>query len=149
VGEQFTSLIRPSERQPLEGIAHLAWLAFCSGPFLKSEGHRLTAPFPPENRKRYTDKTRLLAGPPDLPEQVEFYKTEGGSLLCAYYVLQSTNFYGWTVPVRFECEQYRDYGPDPGRLSRRVTATVTSIRQAPEPVLPAEVVRDLAQKNFD
>jgi hypothetical protein len=136
VGERFSKMYGPSDSQPLDGIAYFSWLAFCSGSFLKSDGHRILPPFPSrENSGAYSDKTQLFHDALGLPERVELY-CHDKDLVFVYRVLQSTNFSGWIVPVRFELTQNQSSDGETLKPRWRGSATVTCIRKSAEPLVP-------------
>ncbi len=141
VGEEFTRFYGPSDQSPLSGVPYVTWLAFCSGSFLKAKGHQLR-PFYPGlgNEGPYTDRTRGFHDALELPERVEIYRGDG-KLVCAYEVQQSTNFSGWTIPVRFTATQYDLLGGEASNRFTVLSATVTSVREAAVPVVPPEVLK--------
>ena len=129
--EQFSGVFGPEGIQPLIGIANVSWLAFCSGSFLKADGRKIMPPFPAgRGSDAYSDKTQVFPDDLGLPKRVEIYE-QSKSLTCLYQVLQSTNFSGWMVPVRFELTQQRDSKP-----WWRVSVTVTALRESTEPRIP-------------
>jgi hypothetical protein len=118
-------------------------MAFCSGSFLKSEGRRIQLPFLTQIKETdCSDKTQLFNDELSLPERVEIYRHDK-DLVFAYAVGQSTNFAGWTIPVRFDFAQYDYSGQKP---AWRGAATVTSIREATQPLVPPEVMEQMGRK---
>ena len=145
LGVRFTTVYGPSDERPLGGIAHVTWLAFCSGSFLKSEGRRILPPFPVETRENeYSDKAQLFDDARGLPKRIEIYGHDK-KLVCTYEVQQSTNFAGWTVPVRFEVTRYSPSGGGPVKPDWQGSARVTSIQKATQPLVPPEVITQTAR----
>ena len=145
-GETRTRVHPSPEGQPAgQGLADVAWLAFCSGPYLKREGHQIPMPIgPAEEAWGYRDKTQVFPDKLGLPYHVELYTLED-KLVCTYEVLQSTNFLGWTIPLRFQLTQEgnpRSGKADTGPRSD-LDGTVTSLSAGDEPRLPGEVKRGL------
>jgi len=146
VGERFTRAYDSAAKRPLFGIAHISWLAFCSGSFLKSEGRRIQLPFLTQiNEGECSDKTQLFEDELALPERVEVYRHDN-DLVFAYAVAQSTNFAGWTIPVRFDYGQYDYSGQGTLKPFWRGAATVTSIRKATQPLVPPEVMEQMGRR---
>jgi hypothetical protein len=144
VGDRFTTIHGHSESRPLEGMAQLNWLAFCSGAFLKAEGRRLQAPFRTAMRQdSFFDRTQVFKDTLSLPELIEIRRYDK-NVVCYYEVKQSTNYAGWTIPTQFDFRQYRFHDEDATDLDLRVLGTVTSIRKTTEPVVPAEVMKQRA-----
>ncbi len=130
-GEQFSGGFGPGGTEPLTGLVNVCWLAFCSGSFLKAEGHSIMPPFPTaRSPNAYSDKTQVFPDELGLPKRVEVYELDKDPA-CLYQVLQSTNFSGWMVPTRFELTQYRHSKP-----WWRVTVTVMALRESTEPRIP-------------
>ncbi len=154
-GEQHTRLFKRSDRQPLARIEQLTWLAFCSTPFLKSDGRQLTPPIPDNGAgyrghgETFADKTGGFNDSLGLPERVELFQPKGGAPFCVYNVLQSTNVVGWNVPIQFDFLQYRRAGPGAGRLVLRASGLVTSNSEAKEPVVPPDLVKVALVSNLD
>jgi hypothetical protein len=149
VGKQATHarVGLPHRPPPLGTTAQITWLAFCSGHFLKSDGRQLARPVYPDNEDLYSEKTRLFKDSVGLPERLGLYTPDGGTLVCVYNVLQSTNVFGLTVPTWFKYEEYQPFGAGAGYIARRDTGTVTVIRKSAEPLVPPEVM-DEAQSGF-
>lgn len=141
VGERFTKFWSLGDESPLFGVPYVNWLAFCSGSFLNAKGRQLR-PFYPGlgNTGPYTDKTQSFNDGLGLPERVEIYRGDG-KLVCAYAVQQSTNFSGWTIPVRFTATEYRASDGHTAEPVNVLVATVSSIREATVPVVPPEVLK--------
>jgi hypothetical protein len=120
--------------------ARIAWLAFCSGSFLKPEGRHI---FPPSDLWKelgnapsgFADRTIVFGDPLGLPRTMDIYTTNGQPIF-QYRVTTSTNALGWEFPLHFRLAQYCPvYLPDVGRFATngwqvQFTATghVTSIR---------------------
>jgi hypothetical protein len=141
VGERSTKFWLPGDESPLIGVEYVNWLAFCSGSFLNAKGRQLR-PFYPGlgNTGPYTDKTQTFHDALGLPERVEIYRGDG-KLACAYEVQQSTNFSGWTIPVRFTATQYSALDGHTAEAVSTLVATVSSIREAAVPAVPPEVLK--------
>jgi hypothetical protein len=136
IGERFSSRrYGRSDRQPLDSISYCTWLAFCSGSFLKSDGRTIVPPMQ-EWEEDYSDKSRVFHDAFSLPESIEIYG-QNNKLIYSYRVLQTTNYSGCTVPVRFEViENYSSRVEAPKPRFRGV-GTVTSIHDSPERATPA------------
>jgi hypothetical protein len=96
------------------GAQNLAWLAFCSGPYLKKvrviplpyAGGYFSDNVSHDHRQLFHDELGL-------PSSVEFFllraSPDGSRTLYgpdgSYKVVESTNFLGWTFPLRFEARQ--------------------------------------------
>jgi len=131
---------------PFGGIGHIGWMAFCSGSFLKSEGRRIQLPFPTQIKEAdCSDRTQVFNDELGLPERVEVYRQDK-DLVFAYAVVQSTNFAGWTIPVRFDVTQYDYLGQRPFWQG---AGTVTSIRKASQPLVPLEVMEQMGQRRAE
>ena len=143
VGERFTRAYDSAAKRPLFGIAHISWLAFCSGSFLKSEGRRIQLPFPTQIKEAdCSDRTQVFNDELGLPERVEVYR-EDKDLVFLYAVGQSTNFASWNIPVRFDVMQYAYSDQMP---VWRGAATLISISKATEPVVPPEVMEQMDRR---
>jgi len=140
VGEQFVRIHHSYDKRPLPGVEYVHWLAFCSGSFLKAKGRELM-PFYPGlgSCGPYTDKAQSFRDAPELPQQVEIYRNDG-RLVCSYEVQQSTNFSGWTIPVRFTATQHILLGGNQPDRVFVLSAKVTSIREAAAPAPPSEIL---------
>lgn len=135
IGERFSRMYGPSDRQPLDAMAYFSWLTFCSGSFLRSEGHRIL-PLSPEREEEYSDKTRVFHDALGLPESVEIYG-HNKELVCSYQVLQTTNVSGWIVPVQFELTENYPSKTEAPKVWLRGAGTVTSIHDSAGPPTPA------------
>jgi hypothetical protein len=149
-GETFIRVHSSPQGQPtdLEGVANATWLAFCSGPYLRRERRQVPVPMNVSSRAwGYRDKTEVFADKLGLPRHVELYSLDD-KLVCDYQVLQSTNFFGWTIPLRFKLTAYQCPGNGLAALGVPPTdlvATVTSLSVGAEPRLPEEVKKSLAK----
>jgi hypothetical protein len=132
------------------GFDNVPWLAFCSGPFLKTKGRVVPLPigvptwkFTPD----YSDTTVVFNDELGLPQHMEFH-TPDKQLVLQYEVLQSTNFLGWNFPLQFKIFESR-LGFD-GTLVRhgQTLGKVTSIRPGTEPEIPADVLTNFVFSNF-
>jgi hypothetical protein len=139
-GESFLSFFSKTQRQPLHGVANIAWLAFGSGAFLEAKGRQLVPPFPVRVKDdAITDQTEVFNGAPKLPKQVKLFE-RGENLIFTYEATRSTNFAGWIIPMEFEAVMY-GVPPAPSKPRGRWRGVVTAIRTGGEPVLPAEIVK--------
>jgi hypothetical protein len=141
VGDEFVTMYDPYPYHniPLEGLPYVNWLAFCSGSFLKTKGRELMPYYRSQSSGPYTDRTQSFRDGVGLPKQVKLYGKDDGNLMCVYEVLESTNFSGWTIPVRFTAIQY-----DNGNTSKPysvISATVTSVREGTFPAVPPEILK--------
>jgi hypothetical protein len=140
---EVSTIVHPSPRgQPAgEGSANLVWLAFCSGPYLKYPGRQVPMPLgPPSQAFGFRDQTVEFNDVLGLPKTVELYAADGRAV-CEYKVLQATNFFGRSFPLKFRLVQQRRAGGAKTELVGRVT----SIRIGAEPKLPADVRKKLEQ----
>jgi hypothetical protein len=146
-GVTFVRVHSSPEEQPTEdGVANAVWLAFCSGPYLRREGRQVPKPLDLTSRGwGYRDETEVFADNLGLPRQVKHYSLND-ELVSTYQVLQTTNFLGWTFPLRFKLRAYQ--GPGNGLAGLAVPptdleGTLTSISVGQEPQLPEEVKKRL------
>ncbi len=119
----------------------LTWLAFCSGPFLRTAGRKIPAPLYRFLGEDYSDKTLVFDDSAGLPRRVEFYTTDT-NLLCRYEVTQSTNRWGRTFPLEFQVTLYHELT---WKRRSRAVGKVTSISKAERFEVPAEVRTVLGQ----
>jgi hypothetical protein len=140
VGEEFVRVHRAYDKRPLAGPPYVHWLAFCSGSFLKAKGRELM-PFYPGlgNCGPYRDTTQSFRDAPGLPQRVDIYRNDG-KLVCSYEVQQSTNFSGWTIPLRFTATQHILLGGNRPDQVFVLSAKVTSVREAAAPAPPPEIL---------
>jgi len=145
-GRSFTEVHPSPGGQPAgQGTANVAWLAFCSGPYLKQSGRQVPLPVgPSEQAWGYTDKTEVFADALGLPKHTELYSLDE-QLVCDYQVIRSTNFLGWTIPLQFKLIQHG--APSNGKAdfssTTELMGKVTSISVGEEPMLPGEVQKAL------
>jgi len=145
---QTSTRVHPSPQGQLggSGIENAAWLAFCSGTYLKHDGRRIPMPLGiPSEAFEYSDKTIVFKDDLGLPKSVELYATNG-QLVCEYKVLQATNFLGRTFPLKFRVAQFRDRPASGGATipSRSdLLGRMTSIKIGTQPELPKEVRKEL------
>lgn len=134
------------------GAQNLAWLAFCSGPHLKPV-RAIPLPYPggyfPDIVNH--DHRQVFHDELGLPSSVQFYlpraSADGSRTVCypdaSYKVVESTNFLGWTVPLRFEVRQSAGPGGGHGEgiydgAELVIVGHVTSIQQGRIPITPTE-----------
>lgn len=103
------SLPRGSE-DLMGGEGRMAWLAFCSGAYLKRAGRQI---YPTEFTWKFTkwpsfasDHTMVFEDALGLPRLVDLATTNGQPVF-QYRVSKSTNLLGWNFPLRFHIVQYR------------------------------------------
>jgi hypothetical protein len=146
VGERSATIVSSADGLPEGDLSvRLPWLAFCSGPYLKRPGRQIPLPGPDLRREAFglKDQTTVFADDLGLPRQIALY-TPAQELKCDYEVQQSTNVAGWNLPTAFSVMQFRQ---NPGGLWEphlKITARVTSIREAAPPQLPPDVQERLA-----
>jgi hypothetical protein len=85
---------------------NLAWLAFCSGPLLRQKDRVIPWPDPDGYpiSVASSDTTTVFKDELGLPSHVTL-SSVNRLVACQYMVLESTNFLGWTFPLRFELTQ--------------------------------------------
>jgi len=108
-------------------IVRVAWLAFCSGSYLKRDGRTIPLPSVPFTRPfPYSDKTASFADGFGLPRSVELFATNTQQVL-RYQVQQSTNVLGWNFPLKFELVQYRPARTTGWESHSKTSGQVTAI----------------------
>jgi hypothetical protein len=125
-------------------VANVGWLAFCSGTYLKQSGRLIPLPVeaPYWLESACSDRTMVFDDGLGLPKSVDLYATNG-QCICHYEVLQSTNFLGWTFPLRFKLTQYGGPGECSGGPSwwgadLVLVGQATSIQAGREPRISAQ-----------
>jgi hypothetical protein len=132
------------------GQENLAWLAFCSGPCLKRlRVIPLPAPSGYFGDNVSYDRRQVFSDELGLPSNVEFFlprDSPDGSRTAYwpsanYKVVESTNFQGWTFPLRFEETQSAGPGGGSGTglydgAELVIVGHVTSIQQGRKPSIP-------------
>jgi hypothetical protein len=130
------------------GAENLAWLAFCSGPYLKKKVAVIPLPAPsgyfPNNVNH--DRREVFKDELGLPSSVEFFlprdSPDGSRSVywpsASYKVTESTNFLGWTFPLWFEVRQSAGPGGGDGTglydgAELVIVGHVTSIQQGRRP----------------
>jgi hypothetical protein len=140
VSQAFESLDgnpgRPTRSMDLLGLAsaRIAWLAFCSGPSLKREGHQI---FPPSDLWKeyiaapagFPDQTERFEGKLGLPCSVDLY-TDSKQPVLQYRVARSTNLLGWEFPLEFHLAQYLPDRSNAWALHLTARGRVTAIGMA-------------------
>lgn len=150
VGEHFAGIINSTGlNQPGGGFEKVPWLAFCSGPYLRSSGREVPLPIGVNPAFSYTrntsDDTTVFPDALGLPKRIEL-RTADNHFLCEYKVEQTTNVLGWTFPMRFKIVQY-----GPNRNSGwwdglHAEGKVISIQKGKEPLVPDDVLKDLHKR---
>ncbi len=134
--------IRESDFLTMPG--RIAWLAFCSAPCLKRQGHRL---FPPDDWWKelidapsgFSDNAVLFKDTLGLPNTVNLYTTNDQPVF-QYRVAASTNVLGWELPLEFYLAEYRPAAATHGwELNFTAKGRVTTIGVGTEPEIPPEV----------
>jgi hypothetical protein len=119
---------------------YLPWLAFCSGPYLKTKDRVLSLPNPRDQGTFYyvySDTTRAFEDSLGLPIGVEFVSTN--QPLCHYRTVGSTNVLGWNFPLEFHIAQYRlNYSTQTWVVDMTASGKVTSIGIGREPSITEE-----------
>jgi hypothetical protein len=136
-------------RIPVVQAVNIPWLAFCSGKFLRKGSTDIPMAIPNLRRKVedlvFTDQRRSFDDDLGLPrilsvfayqKQIETQSTNGGTngaLVFHYEVLESTNFLGWNLPLRFQFLQ--NERSKQGKWSARYQGIgrVTSISDSTKP----------------
>ena len=174
IGDRWATIHPASEQPNLVGIENLAWLAFCSGPGLKTGAWHASPPsLISATNPHLPNKTELFDDALGLPKRVELYSWDK-ALLCLYEVRQSTNISGWSVPLQFQLTDYGVYayeiqqrsnffaGTTPRQLrlsatidaasddqtpkpGSRLSGIVTSVRLGTGPQVPPEVITNVAR----
>src|SRR6185503_709755 len=119
------------------GVERSAWLAFCSGSFLRAPGREIPLLIGHFSQSRgYSDKTVLLDEHStfSLPKTVDLF-SEDGSLASHYEVLSSTNVFGRTFPLQFHLTQYRNPLPH-DTVQYNLRGSVISIKPCDAPAGP-------------
>jgi len=133
------------------GVQNLAWLAFCSGPYLKrSAALALPAQLGWFEDNVDHDRRQMFSDELGLPRSVDFFSPRPGSAgdktvyfpSGHYRVLESTNFLGWTFPLSFEVRQSAGPGGGDGEAKWDgaelvIVGNVISIQQGTRPSIPA------------
>jgi hypothetical protein len=126
-------------------FVHIPWLAFCSGPYLKSNGRWIPQPSIEylTYGTRYSDRTTSFQDTLGLPSEMEFYTTNNQPV-CQYRIVGSTNVLGWNFPLEFHLAQYRrDYQTGVCQLHMTATGKLTSIGVGGEPGVPTAAQKAL------
>ena len=141
----------------MDELARIAWLAFCSGPYLSRDQRQV---FPPSDlwkelirANAFNDLTASFNDSFALPKWLELYATNSPNVqpIFKYRVLSSTNVLGWHFPLEFKMAQYRP-AMLPGRhgiigltngweLEFTATGKVTAIAPGVEPRVPPQVLK--------
>lgn len=153
VGSSYINTYESSDGNPgrpvrvadlLELNGRIAWLAFCSGSVLKQSGKRL---FPPSDLWKetrlgfsypFSDKVVVFDDGLGLPKRLTLYATNGLPVL-EYQVNQSTNVFGWNIPLEFYVIQYVAHGTNDWLLELTAKGKVTSIGLGSRPSIAMEV----------
>jgi hypothetical protein len=125
------------------------WLAFCSASYLKQSNRQLPVMIGPSSEGfGYSDKTILFDSAPGLPKSVELYGTNG-VLACKYEVLEETNVFGRTLPLRYRV--FQNGQPSHGHVLLESTSElfgrVTSIKPCDPFEIPLSVRKKLEEPN--
>jgi len=122
---------RTNEADVTPSLAKTCWLAFCSGSFLKQAGRKI--PPPSDLWKEYLsapngfpDQTTVFHDALGLPRSIEQFANTNQTLL-QYQVHQSTNLFGWNIPLSFYLVQYNPSGTNGWQVHLTAKGQVTSI----------------------
>jgi hypothetical protein len=118
----------------------VAWLAFCSGSFLRTAGREIPAPLYHFRKEGGSDKTSSYDDAWGLPRRVEFCNSDD-SLVCCYEVERSTNCCGGSFPLEFKVTQYNE---DTWKPRARAVGKVTWIRKVQQFEVPTELGKAVA-----
>jgi hypothetical protein len=120
----------------------VAWLAYCSGSFLKRDGRHI--PLPRDLWKEYLppswetwEKTTVFEDELGLPERLVLY-TGSNQPVLQYRATLSTNVLGWTFPLEFYLAQYKPAGSNAWELDFTAKGKITVIGEGTEPQIPTE-----------
>ena len=150
-GKKWTNTWLSNGAVPREAdVANLPWLAFCSGPYLKRiPVIPLPAPSAYFLDEASYDHRKVFNDELELPSNIQCFlprrSADDSRILywpsARYDVLESTNFLGWTFPLRFEVMQ--SAGPGGGNgfglydgVELTIGGQVTSIKQGRKPAFP-------------
>jgi len=88
----------------------------------------------------YSDRTTVFDDAFGLPKSVKLFATNGEQV-CEYEVLQATNFFGRTFPLKFRLVQFGQPYSGMALMESKseLTGSVTSIQIGKQPKLPDEV----------
>jgi hypothetical protein len=157
VGRGYTNIIEARDGGPRlaaaltvgEGVPagsaqlNVAWLAFCSGPFLRTEGRWIPAPSIEQATlyDTYSDTTTTFKDGLGLPISIELYSTN--QPLCHYRTVGSTNVLGWDFPLEFYLAQYRqNYQTRVWEVHMTASGKLKTIGPGSEPSVPTEAQRE-------
>lgn len=122
--------------------SRIAWLAFCSGSFLKHEGRKIYPPsdFWKESQlavSGWSDQSATFKDEFGLPKTVTLLATNNQPVF-RYQARGSTNVLGGNFPLEFYCLQY---WPRSNLCEVDWTAKgrITSIKEGTKPEIPAEI----------
>ena len=131
----------------------MAWLAFCSGSYLKREGREI---FPPAFTWKFEiwpsfapDRTIVFEDALGLPKRVDLSTTNGQPVF-VYRVSKSTNMLGWEFPLEFHIVQYRPqyalrfeapyYNTNAWVVDWTAIGKVTGLTVGTKPRIPSELL---------
>jgi hypothetical protein len=143
-GEQWTTVLPSTDPNQITGFDKVPWLAFCSGPFLQSNGSQVPTLIWLEpvirTPKNFSNTTSLFPDALGLPKQMES-RTPDHHLFYQYTVEEATNFLGWTFPMRFKLAQYQPRGKGVWEDDLHAEGKVISIRKGAAPAVPDDVLK--------
>jgi hypothetical protein len=132
--------------------ARMAWLAFCSGSYLKREGRQI---LPTRFSWKFEiwpsfalDRTVVFEDALGLPRLVDLATTNGQPVF-QYRVSESTNLLGWEFPLEFQIVQYRPqywqrsapyFRTNAWVVDWTLTGKVTAFAVGTEPQIPPELM---------
>ena len=157
IGHSTTRVFASSDGNPGQPVrvadqlnltCRLGWLAFCSGPVLRTNGHKI---YPPSDIWKeimsaptgFKDRTSAFSDGLGLPKKLELL-SERGELAVQYKVAQSTNVLGRNFPLEFSLVQYRPpHHPNTNSWELYLFAKgrVTAIGPGEMPLIPPEALK--------
>jgi hypothetical protein len=118
---------------------NIPWLAFCSGPYLKSEDRWIPPPSWDQATMydRSSNNTSVFKDGLGLPINVELYSTN--QPLWHYRTVGFTNVLGWNFPQEFHLAQYRrNFQTGVWELHLTAWGKLTTIGAGSEPCIPTK-----------
>jgi len=140
-GMRYLNVLAAADGYPAGDLfLNLPWFAFCSGPYLKRPGQSVPLPVTPQDRAAFGFRSEVTAFEDSLglPRRVQFFNGQK-QLKCDYQVQQSTNVFGWNIPLAFTVTQNEPNSLGVWNKQFAVIARVKSVNPAVEPALPEEV----------
>lgn len=134
---------------------YIPWIAFCSGPALKTKDHHLYPPFADWKEQvnapnGFKDNTTLFPDDLGLPASLTLFATTPQPIL-RYRGHLTTNMLGWSFPLEFYMVRYEPDDTNGWVASFTARGKITSIGPGKEIEIPAAVFeagRAQAQRGF-